>query len=84
MLWVLVAVVAIYVLFIRKKTALVIGATQTAAYPLQTPKAAIPQPTTGQVLGAAAIKSAPQIISALGSFFDDSNDVDTSGDDFVG
>ncbi len=81
MVWVLVAIVAVYVLFIRKKTALIVGATSTSTILPTTPKAAIPTPTTAQVIGAAAINNAPQILKAVGSFFDDDNDVDTSSDD---
>jgi hypothetical protein len=79
--WVVVALLAIWFLFIRKKSALIIGATSTSTLLPTTPKAAIPNPSTAQVLSAAAINNAPQILKAVGSFFDSDNDVDTSDDD---
>lgn len=86
MLWVLVAAAAVYFLFIRKKTALVIGATSTsAALPnaYLSPKPAMPQPTTAQVAIAAGIKAAPSLLSSLGSLFSSDDDVDTSADDLL-
>lgn len=83
LVWVLVGLAAFYLFFIRKNTALVVGATSSANVLNKgiTPTAAIPQPSTTQIITAAAVKNAPQILSALGSFFNSDNDVDTSSDD---
>ncbi len=74
--------VLLYFLFIRKSTTKVVVPV-AAAGALQTPKPAIPQPTTAQVALSAGIAAAPQAIKALGSFYssdssDDSSDSDSA------
>jgi hypothetical protein len=80
----LIVVVGAFIFLNRKKTVVVgggaYGPTSAAAVAYTPTKPAIPQPSTGQVALAAGIQAAPQIISALGSFFSDNNDVDTSDD----
>lgn len=77
-MWIVVGALLIYFLFIRKgATKVVVPAAAAAA--LQTPKPAIPQPTTAQVAIAAGIKVAPQAIQSLGSFL--SSDSNSSSDD---
>ncbi len=84
---VLIAIVGLFLLT-RKKSAVLVGGgaygpTSAAGVAYTPTKPAMPNPSTGQIALAAGISAAPQIISALGSFFSDNNDVDTS-DDFDG
>jgi hypothetical protein len=80
----LIVVVGAFIFLNRKKTVVVggnaYGPASAAAVAYTPTKPAIPQPSTGQVALAAGISAAPQIISALGSFFSNDNDVDTSDD----
>ena len=81
---VLIVVVGAFIYLTRKKSVVVgggaYGPTSAAAVAYTPTKPAIPQPTTGQVALAAGIGAAPQIISALGSFFSSDNEADTSDD----
>lgn len=79
-LLIVVGAILVYLLFIRK------GATKVvvpvaAAGALQSPKPAVPQPTTGQIAIAAGIKAAPQAIKALGSFLSDDSSSDSDDSD---
>lgn len=77
-LYIVVALVLAYVLFLRKPGKAV-APTSVIAKPAPAPKPAV-QPTTGQVVAAAAISAAPQAIRALGSFFNSGDN--SSSDDF--
>lgn len=76
-LLIVVGALLVYFLFIRKKATKVVVPV-AAAGALQTPKPAVPQPTTAQIAIAAGIKAAPQAIQALGSFL--SSDSSSSDD----
>lgn len=80
----LIVVVGAFIFLNRKKTVVVgggaYGPTSAAGVAYTPTKPAMPNPSTGQIALAAGIGAAPQVISALGSFFSDNNDVDTSDD----
>lgn len=80
---IVIALVLAYLLFLRKPT-LVRAGVGGSVSPVITPKSpspAIPNPSTGQIVAAAAIKNAPQILSALGSFLSDDSAAGGGSDD---
>jgi hypothetical protein len=79
--------VLLYFLVLHRPTAVYAGGAGVGGAPVPkpiTPKPAIPNPSTSQILAAGAINAAPQIISALGSFFnsDDSDSFDSGDDEY--
>lgn len=81
---IVIALVLAYMLFLRKPTLSRAGVGGSVS-PIITPKSpspAIPNPSTGQIVAAAAIQNAPQILSALGSFLSDDSGGGGSDDSY--